>query len=293
MEFIPAKKIVTACNGDSWFGLDYKMNIYRGCCHGCIYCDSRSECYHIDDFDTVRAKENAIELVYNELKSKTRTGVIGTGAMSDPYNPFEQEYKLTRAALEIVNHYGFGIAIATKSNLIKRDIDILSRIKKHSPVLTKITITAYEDDLSKKIEPGAPESSKRFDAIANLSDNGIFSGILLMPVLPFIQDNESNIMRIIEKAKVCGAKFIYADFGVTLRQNQREYYYKQLDALYPDLKQKYVENYGNDYRCGSLQYQQLYKFFSAQCEKLGLIYKMQDIIKAYKSEYETKQISLF
>ena len=225
------------------------MNIYKGCCHGCIYCDSRSECYRIDNFDVVRAKKDALALINKELKSKKRTGVIGTGAMSDPYNPFEKEYSLTRGALELINIHGFGVSIATKSDLITRDIDILKKIKSHSPVLVKITITTCDDELCKKIEPNVGVASKRFSAIKELSDNGIFAGILLMPVLPFLEDNEDNISGIVNLAHENGAKFIYPAFGVTLRQNQRDWYYKKLDEKFPGIKQKYIQQFRNDYEC--------------------------------------------
>jgi len=191
MEYIKAKKLISQYAYDnSWFDINYNMNIYKGCCHGCIYCDSRSECYQIEDFDRVRAKENAIESIGKELKGKRRKGVIGTGAMSDPYNPLEKKFQLTRGALEEVNKYNFGISIATKSPLITRDIDILKKISSHSPVLIKMTITTFDDDLCKRIEPNVPCSSERFKAIKQLSDNGIYTGILLMPILPFINDTE-------------------------------------------------------------------------------------------------------
>lgn len=150
IEYIPAKTIVTKTKSPEWFGMDYNMNIYKGCCHGCIYCDSRSECYHVENFDKVRAKENALQIIRDDLRRKVKKGVIGTGAMSDPYNPFEEKLCLTRHALELVDAYEFGIAIATKSPLITRDADILSGIKEHSPVLCKITITTADDELSKK-----------------------------------------------------------------------------------------------------------------------------------------------
>ncbi|MEI6578779.1 MAG: radical SAM protein, partial [Eubacteriales bacterium] len=150
MEFIPAKTIISGyAQGNVWFGSNYNMNIYKGCCHGCIYCDSRSECYRVENFDTVRAKENALATIERELKSKRKTGVIGTGAMSDPYNPFEKEHELTRGALALINRYRFGVAIATKSDLVARDIDILKEISKHSPVLIKLTVTAADDALCK------------------------------------------------------------------------------------------------------------------------------------------------
>jgi DNA repair photolyase len=242
MEFIPAKTIISGYSeGNLWFGDNYNMNIYKGCCHGCIYCDSRSECYRIDDFDQVRAKDNALALIGRELRGKRRKGVVGTGAMSDPYNLYEQEYRLTRGALELIDANGFGASIATKSDLVTRDIDVLSSIKTHSPVLVKITVTTADDELCRKVEPRAPVASRRFSAIRQLAAGGIFTGILLMPVLPFIEDNEENVVSIIRLAGEAGARFIYPSFGVTLRQNQREWYYSKLDEHFPGLRQKYVK----------------------------------------------------
>ncbi len=294
MEFISAKTIVSGYSeSNAWFGDNYNMNIYKGCCHGCIYCDSRSECYRIDNFDAIRAKENALALINKELKSKKRTGVIGTGAMSDPYNPFEREYKFTRGALELINTYGFGVSLITKSDLVIRDIDILKKIKNHSPVLVKITITTCSDELCKKIEPNVAVSSKRFSAIKELSENGIFAGILLMPVLPFLEDDEENIRSIVKKAYENGAKFIFPAFGVTLRQNQRDWYYKKLDEKFPGIKQKYIKQFGNNYECYSPKAKQLWNLFKEDCERYGIVYKMSDIIKAYKKGYEKDQLSLF
>lgn len=294
MEFIPAKTIISGyASGDSWFGINYNMNIYKGCCHGCIYCDSRSECYRIENFDKVRAKENALNLIASELKAKRRTGVVGTGAMSDPYNPFEKECRLTRGALELINTQGYGVSIATKSDLITRDLDILKRIQSHSPVLAKITITTCDDNLSKKIEPNVAISSKRFAAINELSNQGIFAGILLMPVLPFLEDNEENIRGILSSAYESGAKFIFPAFGVTLRQNQRDWYYEKLDEQFPTLKQEYIKQFGNAYECRSPKAKELWQLFKRECEKLGILYKMKDIINAYKQGYSHDQLSMF
>jgi DNA repair photolyase len=247
----------------------------------------------VEDFDEVRAKENALAIIERELKSKRRTGVIGTGAMSDPYNPFEKEYCLTKGALSLINTYGFGASIVTKSDLITRDIDILKEIQLHSPVLIKLTITTCDDELCKKIEPNVAISSKRFAALKELSDHGIFSGILLMPVLPFIEDNEDNIKGIISLAHESGAKFIYPAFGVTLRQNQREWYYRKLDEKFPVLKQKYMQQFGNAYECRSPKAKELWQLFKKECDSRGILYRMEDIIKCYKKEYEITQLSLF
>ncbi|MBV7274604.1 radical SAM protein [Clostridium sp. PL3] len=297
MNYISAKTIISGyANGDSWFGINYNMNIYKGCCHGCIYCDSRSECYGIENFDMVRAKENSIELIRKELKSKRRKGIVGTGAMSDPYNPFEKDLMLTRNALEQINIFNFGISVATKSNLITRDIDILKKIKEHSPVLIKMTITTFKDELCKKIESNVCTSFQRFEAIKRLSENGIFTGILLMPILPFINDNEDNIIKIVRKAAECGAKFIFAyGMGVTLRQNQREHFYGKLTKLFPNqnLVQKYNTVFGNGYECCSPNAKNLWKVFKLECERLGILYRMKDITAAYKFGYGNRQMSWF
>lgn len=216
--------------------------------------------------------------------------------MSDTYNPFERNLNLTRGALELINRYGFGISIATKSDLILRDIDILKKISNHSPVLIKITITTFHDSLCRKIEPNVVPSSSRFEAIRKLTSEGIFTGILLMPLLPFINDNEENIRSIVRKAKECGAKFIFAyGMGLTLRGNQREYYYEKLSKLFPNefLVKKYMDIYGEKYECSSLEHRKLWDIFKNECERCGILYKMNDIINAYRKNYEETQISLF
>lgn len=295
MEYIEAKTILTKCRNTEWFGTDYNMNIYRGCCHGCIYCDSRSDCYGIDNFDKIRAKKNVLLLLRNELKRKVRSGVIGTGAMSDPYNPFEKELLLTRHSLELIDAFNFGAAVVTKSSLIARDADVLQSISEHSPVICKITVTTADDSLCRKIEPNVSVSSERFEALRILSSHGIFSGIVLMPVLPFIEDSEENILSIIRKTVQCGGKFIYPCFGMTLRQNQREYFFNKLDGIFPEenYREKYIRTYGNSYECVSRNANRLWKVFERECRKYGILYKMKDIISAYKSGYEMSQLSFF
>lgn len=295
MEYVPAKTIVTRTKDPNWFGLDYNMNIYRGCCHGCIYCDSRSECYRIDQFDRVRAKENALQTIRNDLRRKVRSGIVGTGAMSDPYNPFEEELQLTRHALELLSAYGFGSAIATKSDLILRDLDILKEIQEQSPVLIKMTITTSDDKLCKQIEPGVCPSSQRFAALQTIAQNGIFCGILLMPVLPFLEDNEENVLSIVRLAQESGVRFIYPAFGMTLRQNQRDWYYQKLDEQFPgqNLKERYMKQYGDRYRCTSPRAAALYHKFAHACDRAGILYRMRDIISAYKQGYANSQLTFF
>lgn len=294
MRFVPAKTMISGyASNNSWFGNNYNMNIYKGCSHGCIYCDSRSECYRVENFDEVRAKEDALAIIARELKAKRKTGVIGTGAMSDPYNPFEKEFELTRGALKLIDHYQFGVSIATKSDLISRDIDILKAISVHSPVIIKMTVTTADDILCKKIEPNVASSSARFATIKKLSEAGIFSGVLLMPVLPFIEDTVENISNIIKLAHENGARFIYPAFGVTLRQNQRAWFYSRLDEEFPGLKQKYIRQFGNIYDCRSPKAKELWQLFQKECDSYGILYRMKDIINGYKQGYGGNQLSIF
>lgn len=293
MKTTPCKTILQKNKTSDWFGNDYNMNLYRGCCHGCIYCDSRSDCYHIDDFDTVRAKENCIEILRDELRRKVRTGVIGTGAMSDPYNPFEKDERLTEKALMLIDAYNFGVTVITKSALITRDIDLYKQISEHSPVLCKMTVTTCDDDLCLKIEPNVSVSSERFDALAKMSSAGLKTGITLMPVLPFIEDSEENVLGIVRKAHECGVKYIYPAFDMTLRMNQREHYYRELDKLFPGLSDKYRKYYGERYECVCPNAKKLWNVFSKECDKLGIFYNMKDIISSYKQGYGDMQLSFF
>ena len=266
------------------------MNIYRGCSHGCIYCDSRSDCFRNHDFDTVKIKENALEIIRNELRRKVKTGVIGTGAMSDPYNPLEEKLKLTRNSLELKNAYGFGVSLVTKSDLITRDTDILTDIKEHSPVIAKFSISTANDDLCKKIEPHVAPASRRFEAMKMLSSQGIFCGTMLLPLLPFISDTDENIKKVCRMTKEAGGKFIYTYMGMTLRQGSREYFYENLD---PDVKEKYIKRFGTRYNCISPRSKKLWDIFIVECESLGLIYDMNAIIHGYKSGYDNKQLTIY
>ncbi len=294
MEYIPAKTIISGyAENNNWFGVNYNMNIYKGCNHGCIYCDSRSDCYRVEDFDRVRAKENALEIIARELKSKRKKGVVGTGAMSDPYNPFEGQLELTRGALELINRFGFGCSIATKSDLVVRDMDILKKIQGHSPVIVKVTVTSCDDLLAKKAEQNAAASSRRFAAVKSLADRGIFAGILMMPVLPFIEDTEENIKGILRYAHESGARFVFTSLGVTLRLNQRDWYYDKLEEQFPGVKQKYIRQFGDSYVCDSPRLKELRAIFREECNRLGLLYGMKEIIAAYRQGYGDRQMTLF
>ena len=290
---IPARSIVIKNKSTAWFGTRYTMNIYRGCSHGCIYCDSRSECYGVQDFDTVRVKSDALAVIRNDLRSKTQSGVVTTGSMSDPYNPFEKELQLTRHALELLDAYGFGAAVATKGTLITRDADILREIASHSPVLCKITVTTCDDVLAAKLEPRAPSSSARLAAVEKLAGQGIFTGILLMPVLPFLEDTPDGVRRLVRAAYNAGARFVYPAFGVTLRQNQRAYFLDRLDELFPGggLRARYVRQFGTQYECRSPRARELWQAFRGECRATGLLYGMQDIVAAYQQGYGSGQLS--
>ena len=295
MQSIPARTIVTRTRSEEWFGARYNMNIYRGCSHGCIYCDSRSSCYRNPDFDTVVKKENALAIIRDELRRKVQKGVVATGAMSDPYNPFEASLQLTRHALELIDAYQCGAAIATKSDLIVRDGDILYSIARHSPVICKLTITTTDDALAARLEPGAPSPSRRLAALRELADRGLFAGVLLMPVLPFLEDTEENVLEVVERAAEAGASFVYPALGVTMREGQREYFLQGLEDAFPGqgLRARYLRRYGDRYWCASPRARRLWEVFSHRCGQLGMRYRMEQIVSAATRDYGDRQLSFF
>ena len=291
MQYVKAKTIVNRTKDNWWFGTDYGMNIYRGCSFGCIYCDSRSDCYGVENFDQVRAKEDALRIVRDDLHKKSKRGVIHTGSMSDPYTPAEKPLQLMRHALELINAFHFGVCIATKSPLVVRDIDILQDIQTHSPVIASFSITALEDHLSGKIEPNAAPSSERFQALRALADAGIYCGVLLMPVLPYLTDSEENILGIVRMAAQCGAKYVHTSMGMTLRDGQREHFYEKIG---PEMTKTYQHRYDRRYQCQVPDSRKLWNAFKKECDRLGLLYKMEDITADYqKNGFKMDQLSLF
>ena len=272
---IEAKTILSSAkNPDPWFGIKYTLNLYRGCQHHCIYCDSRSECYQIADFDgEVLVKANALDLLRKELARKRARGYVGTGSMNDPYMPLERQRLLTRGALEIVAARRFPVHVITKSDLVTRDAELLAAIRDATGprgAVVSFTITTPDDDLSRKIEPGAPPSSARFAALEALAGQGIWTGVTLMPVLPGITDDEASIRQLIARAAACGARYVIPAWGVTLRDRQRAHYYAQLDRLFPDLSEKYARAYGERYSAGTPNAGRLQRTFDELAEQYGL-----------------------
>ena len=250
------------------------MNLYRGCQHGCIYCDTRSECYGINDISTISVKSNALELLTKELRAKRKArATIGTGSMNDPYMPLEKELEMTRRALKIIAFEKFPVHIITKSNLVARDGDILQEIAKIYAAVS-FTITTYDDKLAKTIEPDAPKSSDRFKAMARLASLGIYTGVTLMPILPFINDTRENLENIIKEAKNAGASYIIFMPGMTLRKGSREYFYNALDHNFPGIKERYHTSFGEQYICNSPNYRMLTNTFHDLSSKSGIETKM-------------------
>ncbi|MDH6303925.1 DNA repair photolyase [Parabacteroides sp. PF5-5] len=271
VKYVEAKSILSKLKGaDTFFGIAYNMNLYRGCQHGCIYCDTRSECYGIHDISTVSVKKNALKLLAKELPPKRKNrATIGTGSMNDPYMPLEKEIGLVRSALQLIARERFPVHIITKSNLVERDADILQDIAKVYAAVS-FTITSADDSLSQQIEPLAPPSSKRFKAMEELAKKGIYTGVTLMPLLPFINDTVENITHIVQQAKDAGASYIIPMFGVTLRKGSREYFYQALDERFAGCKERYQSYFGDQYMCNSPQYKVLTDMFMNLTAKLGL-----------------------
>lgn len=276
MEWIEAKTIVTRNKVMNWdyLAAEYNMNIYHGCNHGCIYCYARGDYYGIDNFDTVKAKKNALQIIRDDLQRKVKTGIITTGGMADPYNICEKNLRLTRNSLELINAFSFGICVLTKSTLVTRDVDILSDIKMHSPVSVNLSITCHSDELSRRLEPHAPQSSERFQAIAALSKAGITTGVLLDPVIPYLTDNETNIRNIVRKAKAAGAKYLYFSPRVTMEGHQRDYFFSKAKAIRADIPELYKKAFHDYYYCKTPNRQKLGKAFIDECEKQNIIYDM-------------------
>ena len=295
MEHIKTKTVLSKCKyGNEWYGIDYAMNLYRGCSHGCIYCDSRSNCYRIEDFDRVRGKEHVLGILEKELRRYYDHGVVGIGAMSDTYNPMEAVYEYTREALKLLLRYDYGVSIDTKSDLILRDLDLLKQMNERNNVIVKVTITCADDALSLIVEPNVCASSRRFEIIKELRKAGIYAGIMMNPILPYVNDDEENILAIVQKAHAADAKFIHTYMGMTLRENQRDYYYQKLNAYFPGLVERYEQRFENRYLCKSEYATELGKCFRKACKECGILYRMQDIIRDYKKDIvRMKQMSLF
>ena len=289
MHFVNVKGILSTKNG---------MNLYRGCSHGCIYCDSRSKCYHIEhDFEDIEIKENAIELLENALKRKRKKCMLGTGSMTDQYIPLESKIGNVRKALALVNQYGFGFTLITKSDRVLRDLDLLKAINDKTKCVVQMTLTTYDEDLCRKIEPNVCTTRERVTALKKLNEAGIPTVVWLCPILPFINDTEENIRGILEyciEAKVYG--IICFGMGLTLREGNREYFYSKLDKLFHSMKEKYMRTYGTQYQVNSLKNNELMKLFHQVCEENGIIHDNSKIFE-YLSKFEEKnnpiQLNLF
>lgn len=281
MHYVKAKGILSAQNG---------MNLYRGCSHGCIYCDSRSKCYHMDhDFEDIEVKENAIELLENVLKRKRKKCMIGTGAMTDPYIPLEMELGNMRKALSLIAQYGFGVAVQTKSDRILRDMDLLREINRQAKCVVQMTLTTADEELCKKLEPNVCTTRQRFHVLKELQGAGIPTVVWLSPILPFINDTEENISGILDMCIESGVYGVICfGMGLTLREGNREYFYSQLDRLFPGMKERYIRRYGNQYEIPSPHGRELMRFFHQKCAGAGMVHDNGQIF-GYLHTFEDKQ----
>ena len=290
MHFVDAKGILTGSGGH--FG----MNIYRGCTHGCIYCDSRSKCYQFTHpFEDIEVKQKAPELLEKTLKSKRKKGMIGTGAMSDPYMHCEEELRLTRKCLEIILRNDFGAAIQTKSDRIMQDIDLLDKINRNAKCVVQMTLTTFDDDLCAILEPNVCNTKRRIEVLEAMHERGIPTIVWLSPILPFINDTEDNIKTILDECIRVGVKGIICfDMGLTLRDGDREYYYAALDKHFPGMKKRYIERYGNDYELPSPNAKELMSLFRKTCRESGMMYSPDECFKyMYELPDKYEQMSLF
>lgn len=289
MHYVKVKGILSAENG---------MNLYRGCLHGCIYCDSRSRCYHMEhDFTDIEIKENAIELLEQALKHKRKKCMVGTGAMTDPYLPLEMEVKNVRKALELIDKYDFGVTVHTKSDRVLRDIDLLQRINQKTKAVVQMTLTTYDEKLCKKIEPNVSTTGERFAALKKFKAAGIPTVVWLSPILPLLNDTRENISGILDMCREAGVYGVICfSMGLTLREGNREYFYTQLDRLFPGMKEKYIQMYKNYYMIDSPRNKELMYLFHDICERYKIVHN-NDRIFEYLHKFEDKaanaQLSLW
>lgn len=264
MHFVQAKGILSQNNG---------MNIYRGCSHGCIYCDSRSKCYGFTHaFEDIEVKENAPELLEQALRSKRHKCMIGTGAMCDPYLPAEKELQLTRKCLELIDRYEYGVTVLTKSNLVLRDLDLLQSIHKKTKAVVQMTLTTYDENLCRKLEPNVSTTRERFEVLMRCKELGIPTLVWMTPILPFINDTRENIEGLLDYCLQAGVQGILVfDVGVTLREGDREYFYQALDRDFPGIRQKYVSTYGNAYDIPSPHTKELMALIQNTCTANGML----------------------
>ena len=290
MHFVDAKGILTGSSGH--FG----MNIYRGCTHGCIYCDSRSTCYQFTHpFEDIEVKQNAPELLEKALRSKRKKAMIGTGAMSDPYMHCEEELRLTRKCLQIILENGFGVAVQTKSDRILQDIDLLSEINRSAKCVVQMTLTTYDDDLCRILEPNVCNTKRRIEVLEEMQKRGIPTVVWLTPILPFINDTEENISAILNECVRVGVKGVI-DFGMglTLREGDREYFYAALDKHFPGMKERYIKRYGNAYDLPSPKSRELRELMRSICKADGLMYDPEECFKyMYELPDKYRQMSIF
>ena len=290
MHFVDAKGILTSNLGYTG------MNVYRGCSHGCIYCDSRSKCYQFTHpFEDIEVKRNAPELLEQALRSKRKKCMIGTGAMSDPYMHCEEELRLTRRCLEIILKYGFGAAVQTKSDRILRDIDLLDEINRSAKCVVQMTLTTYDDDLCKILEPNVCNTRRRIEVLEQMRERGIPTVVWLTPILPFLNDTEENVAAILNECARVGVKGVI-DFGMglTLREGDREYYYAALDRHFPGMKERYITRYGNAYELPSPNAKKLKAVFRQICREHGILSTPDECFR-YINELPEKypQMSMF
>ena len=287
VHFVDAKGLLTGSGGH------YGMNIYRGCTHGCIYCDSRSLCYQFaHPFEDVEVKQNAPALLEGALRSKRRRAMIGTGSMSDPYMPCEEQLGLTRRCLEIILKYGFGAAIQTKSDRVLRDIDLLDAINRAAKCVVQMTLTTWDAGLCRIVEPNVCDTQRRVEALKAMQARGIPTVVWLTPILPFINDTEANVLAILNACADAGVKGVLCfDMGLTLREGDREYFYAALDKHFPGLRREYVRRYGNAYEVPSPNRDALMRLFHDFCESRGMLHSP-DACFAYLHDLPEKNVQM-
>lgn len=283
MHFVQAKSLLSSKNG---------MNLYRGCTHGCIYCDSRSNIYNMNhEFEDIEVKQNSLELLKKALKSKKEKCMIGTGSMTDPYVPLESKLEFVRNSLKLIYRYGFGFTCITKSDLILRDLDLLKKINEKAKTVVQVTLTTADEDLCRKIEPNVCTTKRRVEVLKKLNEANIPTVVWLTPFLPYINDTEENINELLDYCIETNVKGIICfNIGLTLRDGNRQYFYRKLDESFPGLKNRYIEKYGSNYVLESENNRQLMDLFYKKTAENNILNKPDDVFR-YLRDFPNKDKS--
>ena len=270
-------------------GSDYVINPYVGCPHRCMYCYAefmKRFSNHDEPWGTfVDVKIRSTSTRPINLAGKN----VFLSSVTDCYNPLEEKYELTRKLLQQLRYSGAAITILTKSALVLRDLDLLKKINGSTKAVVQMTLTTFDEGLCRKLEPNVSTTRERFEALKIFREEGIPTVVWLCPLLPFINDTGENLAGILDYCAQAGVKGIICfGMGLTLRDGNREYFYRQLDRLFPGMKERYIRTYGNRYELPSPREKELTEQFTAFCREHSILHTPEEVF-GYLNAFSEKK----